>query len=55
MGDYGKGVDKVFQKLVKTGHHKTTERLYKTCRHEILNELNKEDVTADLIRWIRQI
>ena len=55
VGDYGKGVDKVFQKLVKTGHHKTTERLYKTCRHEILNELNKEDVTADLIRWIRQI
>jgi alpha-beta hydrolase superfamily lysophospholipase len=29
-----------------------TERYYPDARHEILNETNRDDVTADLIAWI---
>ncbi len=55
VGDYGKGVDAVYRKLVDTGHYKVMEKIYKSCRHEILNELNRETVMQDLIEWIRSV
>ena len=55
VGDYGKGIDKVVEKLKQTGHTKITEMLYPDCRHEILNELNKDQVMADILGWIKDI
>ena len=40
--------------LKKTGHDAVTLQLYPGCRHEILNETNREDVMRDLLDWLRK-
>ncbi|MBQ3401476.1 MAG: lysophospholipase [Lachnospiraceae bacterium] len=55
VGQYGKGVEKVRKMLEKTGHTKVAMKLYPGDRHEIFNEVDKEQVTADLIAWLGQL
>ncbi len=55
VGEYGKGIDKVCEKLEQTGHRKVTKILYPDCRHEVLNELNKDAVMQDVLNWIRSV
>ena len=52
VGTYGKGVNEVFKQLRKTGHANVLLKLYPEARHELLNELNREEVTADVLRWL---
>ncbi|MCR4593982.1 MAG: alpha/beta hydrolase [Clostridiales bacterium] len=51
-GDYSKGVNDVYKTLKKTGHKKVTIKLYDGARHELLNEINRDEVTADIIEWL---
>ncbi|MGN0522289.1 MAG: alpha/beta fold hydrolase [Eubacterium sp.] len=44
VGNYSKGVQEVYDRLIKTGHTKVDLKLYPDARHEILNETNKEEV-----------
>ena len=55
VGNYGKGVRAVEEKLKETGHTRVTLKLYPECRHEVLNELNRDQVMADILEWIRQV
>ncbi len=55
VGDYGSGVRAVAEKLEKTGHSHVTLKLYPECRHEVLNELNRGMVMADVLAWIRSL
>ncbi|HAQ63503.1 MAG TPA: alpha/beta hydrolase [Ruminococcaceae bacterium] len=55
VGEYGKGVTQVFTDLKKTGHANTLMKLYPDCRHELLNELNKDEVMADIVSWVNKI
>lgn len=52
VGEYGKGVTQVFTDLKKTGHQNVLMKLYPEARHELLNELNRAEVTADIIGWM---
>lgn len=52
VGDYSKGINEVYEKLVKSGHESVTEKLYPDCRHEVLNELNKDEVYEYLYSFI---
>lgn len=52
VGDFSKGVDAVAAKLAATGHENVKTKLYPDCRHEVLNELNRNEVMADLLAWI---
>lgn len=54
VGDFGKGVSKVAQKLTKTGH-RVTLKLYPDCRHELLNELNKQEVYQDVHAFLEAV
>lgn len=54
VGNYGKGVKEVYQKLLDTGHKNITLKLYPEARHEILNEINKQEVYDDLDKWIEE-
>lgn len=54
VGDYGRGVRKVYDELKATGHNKAEIKLYKDARHEILNESNREQVAADIISFANQ-
>ncbi|MDR3072209.1 MAG: lysophospholipase [Clostridiales Family XIII bacterium] len=52
VGGYGKGVIEVYRSLISSGHEDVTATLYPGGRHEMLNEINKEEVYADVVAWL---
>lgn len=54
VGGYGKGVRKVEQLFRKYGMEDVECRLYPQDRHELLNELDKEQVYADILGWMQE-
>ena len=52
VGESGKGPTKVADVYKKTGIQDVTLKLYPDDRHEILNELDKEQVDQDILAWI---
>lgn len=54
VGRFGKGIPALEQKLRQTGHDNVTYKLYKEGRHEMLNEICKEQVYSDIQTWIHQ-
>ena len=55
VGEYGKGVKQVFEDLKKTGHQNVIMKLYPEARHELLNELNRDEVMSDIVGWMDKI
>ncbi len=54
VGENGKGVDRAYQFFLRAGMKDVTEKLYPEARHELLNELNKDEVMADVLKWINE-
>lgn len=54
VGPYGKGVHKAADAFRKAGMQDVAVKIYPLCRHEILNELNKEEVYQDISSWISE-
>ena len=52
VGNFGKGVKAVAEIFEKTGMQNVTCRLYPNARHEVLGELQKEQVFADILDWM---
>ena len=52
VGNYGKGVGKVYRALKKTGHSSVSIQMYPGDRHEILNEDDRDRVVKDLLAWM---
>ena len=52
VGSYGKDVKKVYKKYQQMGCSHIELRLYKDDRHELVNELDREVVYADISQWI---
>ena len=52
VGNYGKGVRKVYRRLADAGVEDVTLRLYVGGRHELFNEINKEVVIRNTVEWI---
>jgi alpha-beta hydrolase superfamily lysophospholipase len=52
VGEMGKGVKKVARNFKKAGIQDLTLKLYKEGRHEMLNEVNKDEVEQDVINWL---
>lgn len=55
VGAYGSGVNKVVKAFEAAGMRKVSSRLYPLCRHELLNEINKEEIYQDTAQWIEGI
>ncbi|GAA0343808.1 alpha/beta hydrolase [Bacillus carboniphilus] len=53
-GKNGKGVIESYQSFQKAGMENVTYKLYENARHELLNEVNKDEVIRDVIDWIHQ-
>jgi alpha-beta hydrolase superfamily lysophospholipase len=47
-------IKKLQKALAKAGVRDVTVRAYPGARHELLNELNREEVTRDLLGWLEQ-
>ncbi len=52
VGGYGKEIQRLLTVLKKAGFINLSSKLYPDCRHEILNELNHEEVYEDVNNWI---
>ncbi len=52
VGSYGKGIHQAANAFRKNGMKDVSVRIYPLCRHEILNEINKEEVYQDVLNWI---
>ena len=55
VGEQGKAVNQVYAKMEKLGFSQVEKKLYPGMRHEILNELGKEEVYQDIYNWIRKV
>ena len=51
VGEFGKGVRKIYEKYRAAGIRDVTLRLYTGDRHEILNETDRDQVYKDLLNW----
>ena len=54
VGDYGKGVERAYACFKKAGLKDVTMKLYKDGRHEMLNEVNRDEVYAYILAWISE-
>lgn len=52
VGGYGKQITSLVNFYEKHNYTDVTCKLYPDDRHELLNELDRDAVTADIIRWI---
>ena len=54
VGNFGKGIHKCVAEFKKAGMQDVAVRVYPLCRHEILNEINREDVFRDVANWLEE-
>lgn len=52
VGKAGKGVKSVYDGFVRAGALDASLKLYPGARHEILNEINKDEVYQDILAWL---
>ena len=52
VGGFGKGVRAAYARYRAAGLQQVRCLLYPGCRHELLNEVNRETVYADLLDWM---
>lgn len=52
-GFFGKAPLKINKMLSKHALSKVDMKLYAGCRHEVLNEINREEVYLDVFEWVR--
>jgi len=52
VGVMGKGVGKLYQLYKKVGLENLSFKLYPGGRHEMLNEINRDEVMKDVVNWL---
>ena len=52
LSNGGKDIETIAEKYKANGIKDVTVKLYKDARHEIVNEINKEEVMTDMIEWL---
>lgn len=54
VGNYGEGVTRAYKEFVKAGMEQVDIRLYPLCRHELLNEINRQEVYENILHWLEK-
>ena len=54
VGDYGAGVETAYKAFCRAGLKDVMIRLYPGGRHEMLNELNRDEVMQDILNWLNE-
>ncbi|MCC8048155.1 MAG: alpha/beta hydrolase [Oscillospiraceae bacterium] len=52
VGERGAGVIRAYQMFLRAGLEDVTLKLYHGARHELLNEVNREQVYGDVLCWL---
>jgi alpha-beta hydrolase superfamily lysophospholipase len=55
VGGNGKMVVKAYEEYKKAGIPNVQMKLHKDMRHEILNEIGKEEIYGDILAWINKL
>ncbi len=55
VGNYGKGPDFVYKRLLLAGCRSVDIKMYEGARHELFNETNREEVFSDILSWVKGI
>lgn len=55
IGSKGKGVEKVYQELLDAEVNNVNMKLYENARHELVNEINKEEIFDDIHDWCDKV
>jgi alpha-beta hydrolase superfamily lysophospholipase len=55
VGGFGKGVEKLKEMYETHGLKEVSLVLYPEGRHEMLNEINRDEVIEDIVRWLDKI
>lgn len=55
VGEQGRGVTRAYKAFRKAGMTSVTMKLYHGGRHEMLNEINKDEVYQDILHWLNGI
>jgi alpha-beta hydrolase superfamily lysophospholipase len=55
VGGFGKGVQKIADRLTGAGMTAISLKLYPGMRHEILNEIDKQSVWADILTFVNEV
>ncbi|QEE15636.1 lysophospholipase [Promethearchaeum syntrophicum] len=48
----GKALDILIKRYEKYGIKNITKKIYKDARHEVFNEINRDEVIQDLVKWL---
>lgn len=54
LSNYGKDIEKLVNVMKKLGYTDIQMKLYPECRHEILNELIKDEVYRDILNFLKK-
>lgn len=54
VGNNGQGIENLYNCYKSLGMNNIKYKLYKDGRHEMLNEINKDEVFKDIITWINK-
>lgn len=55
VGEKGKGLPKLTAAYKNAGQQSVTLKLYEEGRHEMLNEINRDEVMADVANWLNTL
>ena len=55
VGGYGAGVRQAVEEFLKHGMEQVDVKIYPLCRHEIHNEINRQEVYEDVASWIGKV
>lgn len=55
VGDMGKYIPKLYSDYINNGFTRVSYKLYKDCRHELINEVNRVDIMKDIYEWIMSL
>lgn len=54
VGEEGRGVERSYRAFLDAGCRDVTLKLYEGGRHEVLNEVFKQDVWKDVLHWLNE-
>ncbi len=52
VGNFGKGIENLIKLYRDAGINQVSHIIYPESRHELLNEINKDEVIEDIIKWL---
>lgn len=55
VGEEGKGIQRLIDFYKELGLRCVSSRLYPGARHELVNEVNRDEVMSDILNWLDSI